>query len=565
MAGLGYPSTRVHAERTIAFARVVLTGTGLLAVWIDPDEPTRFAQLTYTLYLSYTVYASVLFLITLRWVGGEWLPRLTHAGDIVAFSLFQYLTLGPSSPFFIYSIFAMFSGAIRWGWRGTLITGATLMGTYVGMAGWFSFGVGPASGFDLNRFIIRMAHIAIATAMLAYLGRYEARLRKEIERLARWPAPLAGDRQSATERLLAYAARLMGAGRVLTVWEAADDEPAQFEARWTSTTGLSLSRLAPGSLPVFDDESGSFANATFFCVGPVREATSILLAGSRGLTRCQGMPLHRSVLARLDGTGMVTAPLRSDLIRGRIFFHDVGIPPAEAFPLTDVVAREVASSLNQMHAAEQRHELATREDRIRVARDLHDGVLQGLTGVRLELRALAAKAGRGEDVQQQFVMLERALAMEQRELRLFIDGLEPSSTTRDDVRPLATRLDSVRERIALEWKTPVTMRIHPQIGSLPAAVEDAVPLMVHEATVNALKHAQPSRVSVEVDVAENRLRVAVSDDGRGFPFKGLYEHGALAASHLAPRSLLDRVSALHGKLSIDSSTTGSRVEMSLPL
>lgn len=559
-----YPSTRVHAERTIAFARVILTGTGLLAVWIDPDEPSRFAQLTYTLYLSYTLYAATLFLITLRWAGGEWLPRLTHAGDIVAFSLFQYLTSGPSSPFFIYSIFAMFSGAIVWGWRGTLITGATLMVAYVGMASWFGLGVSP-SGFDLNRLIIRIAYIAIAIAMLVYLGRYEARLRKEIERLARWPAPLAGDRQTATERVLAYAARLMGAGRILTIWEAVD-EPALYEARWTSTAGLTLTRLAPGSLPLFREDSASFSGSTFICVGPVKEATNILLAGSRGLVRRPGIPLHPAVLDRLEGSGVVTAPLRSDLISGRIFFHDVGIPPAEAFPLTDVVAREVAASLNQMHAAEQRQELATREDRIRVARDLHDGVLQGLTGVRLELRALAVERDKGHDIQQQLVTLERALAMEQRELRLFIDGLEPGSGVRDDLRPpLAIRLDSVRERIALEWKTPVTLRIHPEIGPLPAAVEDAVPLMVHEATVNALKHAQPSRVAVEVDVTEDRLRVAVSDDGRGFPFKGLYEHAALAASHLAPRSLIERVSALHGQLSIDSSAAGSRVEMSLPL
>jgi signal transduction histidine kinase len=55
----------------------------------------------------------------------------------------------------------------------------------------------------------------------------------------------------------------------------------------------------------------------------------------------------------------------------------------------------------------------------------------------------------------------------------------------------------------------------------------------------------------------------VSDDGRGFPFTGSYNHDSLAASHVAPRSLFDRVTALGGQLSIESSERGSRVEMVL--
>ena len=100
-------------------------------------------------------------------------------------------------------------------------------------------------------------------------------------------------------------------------------------------------------------------------------------------------------------------------------------------------------------------------------------------------------------------------------------------------------------------------------ADLKAAIEDAVPLMVHEATVNALKHAQPSRVAVDVDAGNGRLTIAVTDDGRGFPFKGRYNHDTLAGSPTAPRTLFDRVSALGGRLSVESSDRGSRVEMQL--
>src|SRR5947207_1264323 len=101
----GYPSSRTHAERTIASGRVVLAASSLFAIWMDPSEPARFAATTYALHWVYVTYASLLALGTWRWQVGRRLPLLTHIIDIVVFSVFQYLTLGPSSPFFVYFIF----------------------------------------------------------------------------------------------------------------------------------------------------------------------------------------------------------------------------------------------------------------------------------------------------------------------------------------------------------------------------------------------------------------------------------------------------------------------------
>jgi len=184
--------------------------------------------------------------------------------------------------------------------------------------------------------------------------------------------------------------------------------------------------------------------------------------------------------------------------------------------------------------------------------------------VRLELRAIARERPGSPEVQEQLVSLERALAMEQRELRFFISGLEPGADPRlDRQSTLALRLDSMRERLALEWKTPVTLRVSPRVAPMPESIEDAIPPMVHEATVNALKHAHPSRVAVDVEAADGHVRISVSDDGHGFPFRGRYNHETLAASLVAPRSLFERVSALGGTLSIESTDRGSRVEVLL--
>ena len=563
MPAVVFPSSRVHAERIIAIARIVLAATALFAVWLDPAEPARYASLTYALYWIYVIYSVGLVLWTMFWAGGEQLPIVSHTTDILAFSIFQYLTLGPSSPFFVYFVFSMFCGAIRWGWRGTLLTGGLVVIFYIGMA----VSIAPriaSPEFETNRFIVRLAYLVVATGMLVYLGRYEARLRLEIERLARWPAPLGRSPDAAIGRILEYAAGLMQAGCVLAVWEASD-EPDIHEARWTQEA-TAVRTHPPGALSGIGDDS--LAKATFISTEPIAEARSILVLDTSGrLARRDGVPLDPSILSQLPGTGLTSAAITTEFVKGRVFFSDLGTPPAEAVLLTEIVTREIASSLDQLHSSEQRQELVAREERIRVARDLHDGVLQGLTGVRLELRAIARERPVSpEALQQQLVSLERALAMEQRELRFFISGLEPGVDPRlDRQSTLALRLDSMRERLALEWKTPVTLRVSPRVAPMPESIEDAIPPMVHEATVNALKHAHPSRVAVDVEAADGHVRISVSDDGHGFPFRGKYNHETLAASLVAPRSLFERVSALGGTLSIESTDRGSRVEVLLSM
>ena len=211
-------------------------------------------------------------------------------------------------------------------------------------------------------------------------------------------------------------------------------------------------------------------------------------------------------------------------------------------------------------------DVAASQQRLRVARDLHDGVLQSLTGIRLELQNVAAEldTAAAESQRHRLLAIERTLAIEQRELRIFIDGLKPREEARPENTLLVT-LDALKERVALEWKVPVTMRVGPRVAAIPDTIERAIPPMVHEAVVNALKHGDPSRIRVDLDVDNGALRIIVADDGHGFPFRGRYDHAALAEARLGPASLRDRAASLGGTLMIDSEGSGSRVEIVLPL
>jgi signal transduction histidine kinase len=522
MERIGFPLSRARAERTIAAARILLAASSLFAVWMDPADPAHYAELTHTLHVIYLAYAVVLGGFTWLQPEARRLPLITHIIDIVAFSIFQYFTLGPSSPFFVYFIFSLFCGTIRWDWRGALGTAAAVLTAYVVMSISMSRTLGP-SEFALNHSIIRAVYLVVAGGLLVYLGRHQARLREEIERLARWPPATGVAIEPVVARVIEHASHILGARQAAAIWEAGE-EPSVFAATWSP------------------------------------QATSIRRHSPEDWDR-----LVRA-LAAVDG--VVAAGFVTERVRGRVFFSDLGTPTSETVPLTEVVAREIGASLDQVHSARQLTEIAAREERIRVARDLHDGVLQSLTGIRLEIRAAATSANDGgpgrpgsEAWRDRLVAIERAIAMEQRELRLFITDLEPAAPVAAET--LAGRLDALRERFALEWKTPVTIRVAPDAGAVPARLEQAIPLMVHEAVVNALKHGGPSRVAVAVDAEADGIRIVVADDGHGFPFRGRYDHAALIQTHAGPKSLLDRVVSLGGRMAIESTDSGSRVEMQL--
>jgi signal transduction histidine kinase len=501
--------------------RLLLAASSLLAIWLDPAEPPQFARATYALQWVFLGYDALVAMAVWRRGAGPRLVLAMHTIDIATFAVVQYLTLGPSSPFFIYFIFSMFCGTLRWGWRGALVTSTVVSSAYLLIAAMISSTLDP-NDFELNRFIVRVVYLVMAGGMLVYLGQHEARLRDEIERLARWPTLVGVAPRRAIEQILEHASRIVGASGAAMAWEQGD-EPTTNVAVWK-----------PGHLDVSER-------------APMPSLEATLSADARAI---------------VDAPDSATATFHTDRVTGRVYFAGIGPPSVEATPLTAVVAREIGASLDQVYNAHQLQEIAAREERLRLARDLHDGVLQSLTAVRFELLAVGQAVRAGDtSASDRLQALERALSIEQRELRLFIDGLKP------EVRPahvtLPERLAALRERLVLEWKVPVHMHVTP--AALPEAshLTDAIPLMVHEAVTNALKHAQPTAVTVTIDAGDGGLRIVVADNGRGFGFKGRYDHGALAAAAVAPRSLFERVSALGGTMSIESSDAGSRVEMVL--
>lgn len=548
---------RAHAEVVVAGTRVAVAAVIELSLWADPPDPPRFTSLAGALHLGYLAYAAILALYTWRRGVAGSTPAVTHGVDIIALSLFNYLTLGSSSPLFVYFVFLLFSATIRWGWKGTVWTAPPLLVVYLVM-GISMDRTLPADQFELNRFLIRVGYLIMVTGLLAYLARHEEKLRDEIEQLARWPVLAERDLAASVTLMLGHAAAIVGAQSAVATW-VDDEEPDTMVGAWSRDSSM-LRAFSPAEVDaVVPDELASLS----FLVTDSERPLAIVKRGA-ALTTGPAPVLHPRIVEHLRGSNLVSAPFRTERVSGRLFFSGVHRPMRSIVPVVELVAREFGASIDQFAIRRRQRQLAVAGDRVRVARDLHDGVLQALTGIRLELQGMATSLDGDGDTRDRLLALERALAIEQRELRRFIDGLRPLAVRRSG-GALAQRLDDLRERITRQWKVPVDIRIDGVLEALPGDVEGAVPQMVHEAVVNALKHGQPSRIAVDLQERSGRLLVAVTDDGRGFPFQGRFDGAALMARNIGPRSLCERVTSLGGDVTIESSPAGVRVELWVPV
>ena len=342
-----------------------------------------------------------------------------------------------------------------------------------------------------------------------------------LRRVSGWPALIGPDSAASVRNLLSHAVTVLQAQAGAVLWEA-EDEPWVYLASTAGTTGILKENVT---------RTGEWRHD----------------------------PPHLEIVGLIGDDDPVSATFETDHVAGRVYFTGV----SERNPdLLALVAHEVGNSLSQLQLADRMRQLAVREDRIRVSRDLHDGVLQGLTGVRLELKSIADAAGPASD---RLLTLEQVLAGEQRELRLFIDDLRPSPQVLSQSGAIAVRLQEMCARLSSEWRIPVTVRVAPHDVLLPTNVEQAIRLMVHEGVSNALKHSHPSRVAVDVDAQDAHVRVRIVDDGLGFSFRGRLDHDELERSTAVPATLRDRVNALDGRMSVESHATGSRVEFVLPI
>ncbi len=267
------------------------------------------------------------------------------------------------------------------------------------------------------------------------------------------------------------------------------------------------------------------------------ETTELVVSATAGegpVTNLHSIPVEGTVVgaafvqrtsARFDrfdltGDGMLAGPtlvlpLRAtDTVAGvLVALRPVGGQPftEEQLDMMAAFADQAALAWQLARTQRQMRELSILTDRDRIARDLHDHVIQRLFAVGLALQGTIPRA-RAPEVQQRLMGCVDDLQDVIQEIRTAIFDLHGGSS---GVTRLRQRLDEAIEQFAGADLRTTVQYVGP-LSVVDARLADHAEAVVREAVSNAVRHAEASTLAVNV-VVEDDLCIEVSDDGRGIP------------------------------------------------
>jgi signal transduction histidine kinase len=211
------------------------------------------------------------------------------------------------------------------------------------------------------------------------------------------------------------------------------------------------------------------------------------------------------------------------------------------------------------HLMQQR---AAERERNRIARNVHDGVLQGLTAIALNLKTCSQRAD--SPLREELDAARQLLVGEQRRVRALVDGTRLSAPIKQ--LTLAAAAEELIAELEAQWHCEIPLKVKPENAEVSPNVVEQLRLILAEAVANSIKHGQARRVTIDMDRSLQGLGVNIYDNGTGFPaLSGIYEHEDLSALDVGPRSILERVRELGGRVTLLTSSNGSQLRIHLPV
>ena len=525
----------------------------MVAIYLDPTEPAKHAQGAYGLLAGYLLFAITIAVII--WIAPgsivrEGIGLAIHAGDLVVYSLLVYVTHGPTSPFFAWFVFALFSAAMRFGRRGVIWTSVVAIVVF-NATGVLSLLIDAEPDFELNRFLIRSAYLAIVAVLLVYLVHYQSDLQADLLSLSAWPRSESLELHDVVRDVFERATGMLRAPRALLLireekgdaWQELlwnrgaleEDRPAIVEREERDWAGF-LSQDLSGE--VLKRENGK----------AVRARPTPLIAALR---RRHGIGSALGV--RLVGT----------TFDGWLLFLDRSDFTVEDLTLAEVLRHVVVAQIDASFTVQRAEQIAVRSERIRLGQQLHDGLLQSMAGVVHYLEVVHRMIESDPVAARRKITEVQGLLMEdQRNLRMLLQQLAPPPFRSE--RDLSNQLHELAERLRRQWGLEVDLRVQ-SLDTLSSDLRGDVYSLANEALANVVKHADATEASLRVEADGDRVLVVVEDDGKGYPFQGRYSLEELDGMMSGPISIKRRIASRGGDLIVETGPAGTRLEMELPV
>ena len=562
---------RRRVENVLAVARLILACAAVSAMAIVPGVAGINAFTVRTLLAVYAAYSVAAALIGHYGVAPAACPLIFHVLDLAWAVILSAATGGPNSPLFILFVFCQLTAAYRWGKRETIWTGLAALALFAiestdALQALFSF---PTPRFDAQTVLMRGTYLLIAAIVLGYVA--------EEDQFHHAETTIIGGVLAHIQAETGFRAALRHVAReILQVFEAkqlivtAVESDSGRAVWWEATCGDDDVVLAVE--PAEHDDARRQA-LRFPTPG---DAVRIV----RTRKGCHILALDRDGV--LLGTKpcevpstLWSTPETQAIVLVNVSFADhwtgrVLLMFADSPRLADVrlMHRLICQATPVMYSHYLVRRLRTRvaaTERLRLARELHDGVIQSLAGLELHvagLRRTREIAIRAAGLDADLASLQQLLGEEARSVRDIMHRIRPMEIARGQaVRAFADLVARFRRESGIEAKFSADV----EGVELPPATARELGRTLQEALRNVRKHSGARHVDVRFTTDNGRWKLVVANDGRPFDFTGRWTLKDLEAEFRGPRVIKERVREMGGDLAIEStSPRGVKLEVTVP-
>lgn len=568
----------VRIEQAIATSRLLLAVAGVASVSIALVPDARPGAI-YRCLAAYAI-VGLLYAVDLR--GRRRVPRtfgafgaFTHLMDIGMAGAMALLTGTQSSLFFVFLSYPLLTAAYRWGLGGTLATALTALVLLIGMESVAMFGGGRSlnapnsASSTASGPLMYATYLAVVGLLVGYLSNVE---RKRLAEALSVSHMLRTTRVGATfeetcDGVLRATVLLFRARRaILVMREFASGRT--FVRDWQAGTDAESLGEPTRELPkpVGDAHLFPLPGAAVHAVRQWSARDTFRLAAVDG----EGLALPRravtlpaAFLAEVQCRRLVIASMKFERRWvSRVFVLD----PAFVFDREELarvaqrVIGQVGPALFEHFKLQRVGGRASRAERARIVRELHDGPIQSLLGVEMELAVLRRKAHeRGSELEPDLARFHGTVKREVVGLREVFEGVRAGTAP---PRPIQQDLEDLVTRFAIYTGLNARYIGDDHTVVLPYTFRREVLRIAHEALANVRKHSGAQRVVVRSIVQGGQLLLHVEDNGKGFRWAGVRTQADLRAQGDGPWTILDRVTAIDGRLTITSKPgLGASLEM----
>jgi signal transduction histidine kinase len=288
-------------------------------------------------------------------------------------------------------------------------------------------------------------------------------------------------------------------------------------------------------------------------------------AGGSRLRKLTSDFLSPLLTARPFHSVLAVSLATTDEWSGRLYLFDTTLPTdrEEALRFLQDLVRQVGPAVSNVYLLARLRQRAGAIERARVARELHDGAVQSLISVEMQVDVLRRRADhQPSDVVPELGRIQKLLREEVLKLRDLMQQMKPLAV---DAKTLVPFLQDTVAKFQRE--TGISSRFNCQetsIELLPKVCRE-VARIVQEGLVNVRKHSRAQHVVVQLRAASEVYHLVIQDDGTGFEFSGRLAQAELENQHKGPAVIRERVRSIEGELTVESVPGhGSRLDVMIP-